>query len=249
MADLLILTPLRSEAEPVLAALGAATGDLPLPEPACVRRYRVGAATVLAGWTGIGAEHTRRAVETALRAAAPRALLHLGVAGGLAPALHTGDLVLCDRLVRDGGPAVDCAPAGPLAAWLPATPTARGAAVTVERVVTTADAKHALFARTGALVVEMESFHAAEVAGARGTPFGCLRVVVDEQHESLPDLTAALDPVGRPRTLRLLKHLVASPRTVAALPRLAQAFGRAQETLGRVAVDLARTLRAAPGVG
>lgn len=214
----------------MLAGLGRPEADLPLPEPACVRRYRVGGATVLAGWTGIGAENTRRALQAAVRAGAPRAVLHLGVAGGLAPGLRTSDVVACDRLLRDGVDPIACdAPA-----WLPRG-AARGAALTVERVVTTAAAKRALFERTGALVVEMESFWAGETARALGVPLACVRVVVDEHDESLPDLTAALDQVGRPRTLRLLKQLVASPSTVAALPRLAQAFGRAQQALGRVA--------------
>lgn len=238
-ADLVILTPLKAEAEPLLARLGPPDGSpLPLPAPACVRSYRVGPARVLAGWTGIGGDATTRVIE-ALGADPPRALLHAGVAGALSPALRTGDLVVCERLLLDrpdaaplGRPEGDAA--SPLDAWLAAVPTARGAALTVERVVTTAAHKRALFERTGAAVVEMESWFAARAAQAIDLPFASIRAVCDGHDETLPDLTAALDPVGRPQPLRLLRHLAARPGTLSALPRVARSFARAQAALVRV---------------
>jgi hypothetical protein len=245
-ADLVLLTPLKAESEPLLALLGDPDGPaLALPEPACVRPYRVGARRVLAGWTGIGAAATTRAVEE-LTKTRPLALLHLGVAGGLAPALRAGDVVVCDRVLVDGrgDEAIACAPEGPLSDWLArVVAAARGAALTVEHVVPSAEAKRALFERTGAQVVEMESFWAARAARAAGLPIACLRAVIDRQDESLPDLTSALDQVGRPRTLRLLRHLVARPGTIAALPRVARSFGVAQEALGRVGRDVLAALR------
>lgn len=247
-ADLVLLTPLKAEAEPLLALLGEPDGPaLSLPEPAYVRPYRVGERRVLAGWTGIGAAATVRAVE-GLAALKPAALLHLGVAGGLAPALRAGDVVVCDRVLLDGvggleGDALACPPEGPLTDWLARiVAAARGAAVTVEHVVPSAAAKRALFERTGALVVEMESYWAARAARAAGLPIACLRAVIDRQDESLPDLTSALDQVGRPRTLRLLRHLVAQPGTIAALPRVARAFGIAQDALVRVGRDVLAAL-------
>lgn len=244
-ADLAILTPLKAEAEPFLRLLGAPDGPpLPLAAPALVQPYRVGRRRVLAGWTGIGGDATRRAID-ALAADPPDALLHAGVAGALAPSLRAGDVVVCERLVRDGqhtggGEALACLPAGRLEGWLAGLP--RAAAVTVERVVSTAGEKRALFERTGAAVVEMESYWAAQAALAQDLPAACLRVVCDAHDESLPDLTSALDPVGRPRTLRLLRQLVASPGTITALPRVARTFGAAQAALARAVEGVLREL-------
>jgi nucleoside phosphorylase len=243
-ADLLIISPLKAELEPALARLGEIDGPpLPLPAPALVRPYRTRTGRVLAGWTGIGAEATRRAIEAALARCTPGGLLHVGVAGALAPDLDTGDVVVCERLLVDAG--------DPAPLELPGAPWLRGlgrtgAAVTVERVVTTAEAKRALFERSGAHVVEMESYWAVAAARARGLPVGCVRVVCDRHDETLPDLTEALDPVGRPRTLRLLRRLVAEPGVVAALPRVARAFGVAQAAL--TAVVLAAARAADPGL-
>lgn len=233
-ADLVILTPLKAEAEPFLARLGPPDGaPLPLPAPSCVRSFRVGPARVLAGWTGIGADATTRVIE-ALGADPPRGLLHVGVAGALSPALRTGDLVICERLLLDRAGAETLEAAGaPLDAWLAGVPTVRATALTVERVVTTAAQKRSLFERTSAAVVEMESWHAARAAAAIDVPFAAVRAVCDGHDESLPDLTSALDPVGRPRTLRLLRHLVARPGTISALPRVARSFGIAQAALAR----------------
>ncbi|MCO5171497.1 MAG: hypothetical protein M9894_34785 [Planctomycetes bacterium] len=237
--DLAILTPLKAEAEPFLRLLGAPDGPpVPLAAPALVRPFRVGRRRVLAGWTGIGGDATRRAID-ALAADPPRALLHAGVAGALAATLRAGDVVVCERLVRDGaGEALACPPGGPLGDWLVGHP--RAAAVTVERVVSTAAEKRALFERTGAAVVEMESYWAAQAALAQDLPAACLRVVCDAYDESLPDLTSALDPVGRPRTLRLLRQLVANPGTITALPRVARTFGAAQAALARAVEGVLR---------
>lgn len=248
-ADLVILTPLKAEAEPLLARLGPADGSpLPLPAPACVRSYRVGPARVLAGWTGIGGEATARVIE-ALGADPPRALLHAGVAGGLSPSLRTGDLVVCDRLLldrHDDAPVFERAGA-PFDAWLAGVPTVRGAGLTVERVVTSAAHKRALFERTGAAVVEMESWHAARAAEAVDVPFVAVRAVCDGHDASLPDLTSALDPVGRPRTLRLLRHLVARPGTISTLPRVALSFAGAQRALVRLVAAVLDGLRSGGG--
>lgn len=244
-ADLVLLTPLKAEAEPLLALLGAPDGSpLPLPAPACVRSYRVGSARVLAGWTGLGADATTRAIE-GLGADPPRALLHAGVAGALSPALRTGDLVICERLLleRPDAEVLAGAPGAPLDAWLTGLPTVRGAALTVERVVTSAAQKRALHERTGAAVVEMESYFAAHAARALDLPFAAVRAVCDGHDESLPDLTSALDPVGRPRTLRLLRQLVARPGTISALPRLARTFATAQGALVRVLAAVVDGLR------
>ncbi|MCW8137359.1 MAG: hypothetical protein KIT58_00465 [Planctomycetota bacterium] len=88
--------------------------------------------------------------------------------------------------------------------------------MTVERVVSTAGE-----ARARARARSSRWFPlAAQAALAQDLVRGvCLRVVCDAHDESLSDLTSALDPVGRPRTLRLLRQLVASPGTITALPR------------------------------
>jgi adenosylhomocysteine nucleosidase len=228
---LIIIAPLEGEVEKALALLGPPDGPpVPLPHPARALPYRVNGERVIAGFTGMGAEATRRALE-ALAREAPRAVVHLGCAGGLAPGVKTGDALRCDRLLREGHETLE----------LPATAglsLPRGASLTVDRVVTSAEEKRALFERTGAQVVEMESWHAASTARALGLELTCVRAVVDAHDEVLPDLTRALDEVGRPRPLRFISTLARNPRAIAALPRLARTFGEAQAALARVVAQL-----------
>ncbi len=239
-STLALLSPLRAELEPSLKALGTAE-RVEAPAPGSlwrVRPRRGGASEVLVGWSGVG----RRATEAAVARLAelrPVRILHLGVAGGLDGGLQAGDALLLARIHHEGDQvSSDLTALGPgLVQALMAAGVRTGAVgVTVGRVVTTPASKRALAERyAGAAVVEMESFWAARAAAAAGVPLLCLRVVCDGAGEALPDLTAALDPVGRPRPLALLSHLARRPREALALPQIARAFGCAQRRLTEIA--------------
>jgi nucleoside phosphorylase len=224
---LLILSALQGELVKALPALGPAVGEVETPKPSRVRRYAIGGREVLAGWTGIG----RKATEATLTAIspAPRAILHVGCAGGLAGDLRAGDAVLCERAEADGR-SLSCAPPQALADLLAIE--RRGGCVTVSAVASSPDEKRVLaLQHQDACVVEMETFWAASVARRLRVPIACVRVVCDGRDDELPDLSKALDAVGNPRPLGLLKHFAGNPSALAKLPGLASAFARAQATI------------------
>lgn len=232
-APLLVLSPLESEVADLLRALEARGRGEPVAvaAPARVWRFARGG-EVLVGWTGMGATATRRALD-GLLAARPAALLHLGVAGALRPDLEPGDAVVLTAV--SFGPATrPCEPPGP---WAERLEARRGPAVSVDAPVGTPAAKAALAtAHPQALVVEMESWWAAEAAAAAGVPYLGLRVVVDRLDQVLPDLGGALDEAGNPRPLKLAATLLRRPGTVRHLPALGRAFAQARARLTSLAL-------------
>ncbi len=181
----------------------------------------------------MGEAATRAAIQSL--AGRARALVHVGCAGALDPALDTGAGLLVRRVLRDG--AVDgLLELGPGPATLAGL--REGTSVTVGAIVSAPADKAALRARTGGDVVEMETFEAVRAARAAGLEVTCLRVVVDRADEQLPDLTAGLDEVGRPRPLAMARTLLRRPGATARLPRLARAFGQAQAELTRLVLLL-----------
>ena len=103
-------------------------------------------------------------------------------------------------------------------------------------VIRTADEKFALFERTGALAVDMESAAVAQVARRAGIPFAVLRAIVDPQTTVIPAAAlVAIDELGRPRIARLLAALIREPRDLLALVRLSACFRAALASLKRAA--------------
>jgi adenosylhomocysteine nucleosidase len=123
-------------------------------------------------------------------------LVSAGLCGGLAPALARGELVV-PAAVLDGEGRRHA-----VAGSLPGR-AARGEILTVGSVLATPEAKSQLYAKTGALAVDMESGPILAAAEARGWPALVVRAVSDTFAESLPaGLLDALDAGGRVRPAR-----------------------------------------------
>lgn len=86
----------------------------------------------------------------------------------------------------------------------------------------------------------METYWAAATAERLGLRLVALRVVIDAREHELPDMTPALDELGRPKPLAFAARLLRRPKTALALPGLASAFGAAQRELGLLAGVLLR---------
>jgi 4-hydroxy-3-methylbut-2-en-1-yl diphosphate reductase len=113
----------------------------------------------------------------------------LGVAGGVAPYVQVGDVVVATE-VRGAGVAVECASAALLAAALRKTGLrVHLGPIETRRSVARGD-DLARLAMTGAVAVDMESATVAEVIGSR--PFVAVRVVTD----------TAASPLARPGIVR-----------------------------------------------
>lgn len=148
------------------------------------------------------------------------ALISIGIAGGLDPALQPGDIIIGSGVeTRDG--VIDCDPR-----WrdrlLAALPGARAGLVfgSAEAVVT-ASRKQALFQKRGAAIVDMESGAVARVAAAAGLPFAALRAVSDPAGRALPrSALVGLGPEGDTKPLAVMAALLRRPQDLPGLIRV-----------------------------
>jgi len=190
-----------------------------------------------------------------------RVLLSWGVAGGLDPALVPGDLVFpAEVLAEDGGSWPLSQELGAaLAAGVPSLrrgfagdPGPSGARqapekgqgggrhiLGLDRMVLTVAEKAALFERTGAVAVDMESHRVALVAAAAGLPVLAVRAIGDPAGRALPALAArALGEDGRPRIGPVVAGLLRRPGELAALLRVRRDTEAALAALAAVAETL-----------
>jgi hopanoid-associated phosphorylase len=149
-----------------------------------------------------------------------RAILSFGLAGGLAPHLQSGDLVIASHIVA-GGTRHEADPD-----WHEAIASILGAAMPVHRgtiaghdaVLTKAADKAQLHALTAALAVDMESHIAADYAQRHGIPFAAIRAISDPAGRSLPDIAHnALRPDGSVDLTKVISGVVRRPSQIPAL--------------------------------
>lgn len=155
---------------------------------------------------------TRRVTELAERLLAEGAegLMSFGIAGGLDPALQSGDLVIGNAVQWDGKTFIaDPAWASRLLAAIPGSRT--GSVAAVARIAATPEAKQALY-QHGASVVDMESGAMALVCAKAGKPFAVLRAVADPAARGIPrSVFLGLAPDGSPRPLAVMGALLRRP--------------------------------------
>ncbi len=171
------------------------------------------------------------------------ALLSFGIAGGLAPGLATGELVI-GASVATGAATYPCDPdlAARLAAALPGA--VRGDIWGGDVIVDTAAAKAWLHRDSGAAVVDLESAAVARAAAEAGLPFGVLRAVADPAAHGLPPAAlVGLDAEGRPAIGPVLRALARSPGQLPALIRLGRQSSAAMKALLAAAGTLGSHLR------
>ena len=167
-----------------------------------------------------------RATE-ALMSAGVSAVLSFGLAGGLAPDLPAGALVV-PRAVLVDGQRLACD--ARLMAWL------GGATVDLltdaPGIIVTRSAKSALWAATGAAAVDLESGPLARAAHHAGLPFAVLRAVCDPATRDLPPAAlAALDAHGGIAALRIAGSILKHPGQLPGLIALGRDTARARQTL------------------
>jgi adenosylhomocysteine nucleosidase len=174
---------------------------------------------------GAGDPHRTAAL---VQAAAPGAkcLISFGIAGGLAPYLRAGDVILSAEVIAEDRRwrASDLfhSQISDLARQIGAT---RGPIFGARDLLATENDKAQAWRDTGALAVDMESAIVARAADAAGIPFLVLRTIADPATRRLPP--AALIPLsedGTPALGRVLSEVLRRPRQIAAL------FGLARET-------------------
>ncbi|SDF93302.1 hopanoid-associated phosphorylase [Paraburkholderia phenazinium] len=177
-------------------------------------------------------------LERALSAALARGcsgIISFGTAGGLAPDLEPGAVIIANAVEGPLGRfATDVLWSERLAAALAATPLGarlrRGLVAGVTKPLTGADDKAMLHRSSGALAVDMESHIAGAIAAAQGVPFAVCRAIVDPAWRTLPSAaTAGLRDDGSTAIAPILRELLKQPSQLGPLLRVA-ADARAART-------------------
>ena len=179
-------------------------------------------------------EGARRLIEDGAQA-----LVSFGMAGGLDPGLEPGALIFADTVQ-----APDYEPLATSRDWRQGlialigneVPVSVGAVITTARPVASPAAKEALARDTGAIAVDMESHGVGAAAAEADLPFIVVRAVADPARRALPwAALAGVGPDGGRRPLAVLLRLLARPRDIADVVRLAGDSRAALSSLRRVA--------------
>ncbi|WP_404368127.1 phosphorylase [Sphingomonas sp. MMS24-J45] len=202
------------------------------------------------GWTvvagGGDAVRLERELEAAVARGGVSAVLSCGVAGALDPALKAGDVVvgsLCSGEGRRSG-FQEQGPAtldpglrrGTAEEWLVRhLPDAHhGMVVGADAIIASVAEKAALYAKTGAIAVDMESHIAARVAERYHLPFAILRTISDTADHALPPAAlVGMKPDGGVALGAVLASLARNPAQLPALIRTGRDAGAAFASLGR----------------
>lgn len=169
-------------------------------------------------------------------------LVSFGVAGGLDPLLVPGDVILANAVWRPNGDAILTH-----SVWRDAVAAtsselrcfADAAVAGSDAPVTSAVAKGALFERSGAVVVDMESHGVAAAAQEAGLPLLVVRAVADPASRALPEAAlAGIGPDGSRRPFAVLAKLLANPTALPALIHLAKDSDKALKSLSIIAASV-----------
>lgn len=168
-------------------------------------------------------------------AASVRGIISFGVAGGLDPALRSGDVVIATDVVSGEDRWQALAPAEDDLAMLQVTGGPRivsGRLAGSETVVVGQSGKAALREVTAAAAVDMESHIAAAYAEENGLPFAAVRVISDPATRALPQLAMdALKPNGQVDIWKVMRGIALDPMAIPALVSAGRDFNRALRSL------------------
>lgn len=187
----------------------------------------------------------KRAIENAVQHGC-RGILSFGISGGLSPDFKPGSCVVARSVISDHGryPAhwdwaqslVDMLR---FAAGSNSTPGHAALRNVTLGDIAGADAplvckhqKRALYEKTGAIAVDMESHTAARIAAEHRLPFAAFRVVTDPSHRALPP--AAMVATGAKGSINVgavARSVLRRPAQIPTLFRLALDSWAARQTL------------------
>jgi len=160
-------------------------------------------------------------------------IISFGVAGGLAPHLRPGTCVVGSAVISG----VNRMPIS--AEWaeklLQTIPdSVSGSLLGVPAPIAHPDEKRALYLKTGAIAVDMESHIVAAVGLAHELPVAAIRVITDPARRALPvSAVAAMRPNGTTNIAAMLRSVLSRPRDLPALFQTALDARAARATLVR----------------
>jgi adenosylhomocysteine nucleosidase len=206
-----------------------------------------GEKAVLLVRTGLGKERAEIVTHFILEHYPVTTLISLGFAGALTEETKAGDVILCSSLYCSNGqhaPVAENRSDAGLVSLLSQTlkETAisfrQGSSVTVAEPVSTPEAKRALGRAYPSEIVDMEGYWVARIASASKTKFMAVRSVSDTVPDSVPNLSAVLDPTGRWHWKRAIPHFLFQPTNMVKLFTLYRNSQKAKKSLAIVVDQL-----------
>jgi adenosylhomocysteine nucleosidase len=179
-----------------------------------------------AGFSVIVAAGDRRRANALVEAAAAQTdcLVSFGIAGGLAPGLQPGTVIVSGEVIARGERLeIDSRYRRSLSEFASTIGAVEGLVFGAGSILATQADKNLAWAATRALAVDLESGIVARTAGANGIPFIVLRAIADTAQRDLPP--AALVPLtadGRVDFGRVFTAVLRQPFQLAGLVGLAR---------------------------
>ena len=160
-------------------------------------------------------------------------IISFGVAGGLAPHLEPGTCVV-GSAVLSGSDRMPTSPEWSQKLLRTIPDAVSGMLLGVVAPVAHPDEKRALYLKTGAIAVDMESHIVAAVALSHQIPVAAIRVITDPAKRALPkSAVTAMRANGTTDIVAMLRSVLSRPRELPALFRTALDARAARATLVR----------------
>ena len=211
---ILILAALQAELAPVVRRLGLKRfGD--------VARGNAGPRPIIAATSGIGPQRMLERLQHLLQTHDVDWVVLVGFAGGLDPSLGPGTVIEFAQ-VRD------------LSGTVVAITSRKGPTLlTVDRLVSSPQAKRALHETHGAAAVDMESFAVARAMQGQARRLTVVRAISDAADTALPaESLGWVTAMGRSRALPAMAWTLARPWRIKRMWRLSRDTQQAASALG-----------------
>lgn len=197
--------------------------------------------------TGVGTRNAERAALQAISQSSFDALLHIGFAGALSPALAVGDILFANAVAGPHEVRIDLgSPRVAEKTHIGGVNVRVGTFVTRDRVLTTSQDKREVAAtlRQGSLgCADMESAPVARICAEHGISYMGLRCITDTLDEDLPlDLNACRDQSGNIATGRVIWALARKPTALPGLMELRRRARNCAAIMARVISELLKPL-------
>jgi len=191
----------------------------------------IGRIEVVAARTGVGTRLAAQAAARVLDSASVDLVVVVGVAGGIGSSVAIGDLVVPAQVL-------DRATGKTYRPRRLAGPEPRGTLATSDELVS--DPKvAAVLEQQEVIAVDMETAAIAAVCEARGCPWSVFRAISDRADDGSTDaaIFGLAGPDGRPNLRALARFVLANPRRIPQLARLARGLNLATQAAAKAAVD------------
>ena len=181
----------------------------------------------------LAAKLTAAIAETRAMVSGCPGIISFGVAGGLAPHLQPGTCVVGSAVIS-GSTRMPISQQWSEKLLRTIPDSVAGMLLGVPAPIAHPDEKRALYLKTGAIAVDMESHIVAAIGLAHDVPVAAIRVITDPAKRALPvSAVAAMRPNGTTNIPAMLRSVLKRPRELPALFQTALDARAARATLVR----------------